>query len=360
MAGTEAGKRRGSLTRIAAELGVSAKTVSNAFSRPDQLSVELRERILETARRMDYAGPDPVARAFRRGRTGMVGVLYANPLSYAFADPAAVGLLAGLSEVLEVEDVGLSLISGSAGTARSAEGLGRAVVDGVVAYSLSADDPALDAVRQRGLPAVMVDQPRLPDRTWVGIDDRARARDVAARLIAAGHRRIGVVSFGMDGRGERGLFPLAALPPITLQVTARRLSGYADAIAPSVDPARIPVARGTDSTPAEGRIGAAALLDARPDLTALICLSDQLAVGAIAELERRGMSVPHDVSIVGFDGTFPARADGLTLVSIRQPHATKGRHAARHLIAAIAGDEPVTITLDCEPVDGNSVAPPRG
>ena len=78
--------RRPTARDVAAELGVSAKTVSNAYSRPDQLSVELRERILATAARLGYPGPHPVAAGLRRGRVGAIGVAYANRLSYAFDD----------------------------------------------------------------------------------------------------------------------------------------------------------------------------------------------------------------------------------------------------------------------------------
>jgi len=72
-------------------------TVSNAFNRPDQLSAELRERILATAHELGYAGPDPVARTLSRGRTGSVGLVVDYPLTMAFSDPATVQLLHGVA-----------------------------------------------------------------------------------------------------------------------------------------------------------------------------------------------------------------------------------------------------------------------
>lgn len=350
---------RASLKRIAAELGVSAKTVSNAFNRPDQLSAGLREHILETAHQMGYAGPDPVARAFRRGRSGMIGVIYANALSYAFANPAAVAFLSGVAEVLETEDIGLALISGSAGTARSAEGLGRAVVDGLIAYSLASDDPALEAARQRGRPTVMVDQPRTRDAPWVGIDDHAAALVVATELVRAGHHRIGIVSSAMNLMATGEMLTLADLPQITLEVAGRRLAGYAEALAGVVSLSDIPIAHGRDSTLSEGRAGAAALLAAHPDLTALICLSDQLAVGAMTSLNEQGRSIPGNISVVGFDGTTGLLAGEITLTTVRQPHEDKGRVAAGQLLAALRGDPPAAITLPHEIVIGTSVVPPR-
>ena len=92
-------RRPATLASLAAELGVSRTTVSNAYNRPDQLSAELRRRVLDTARRPGYPGPDPVARGLRRGRTGVVGLVYDEPLSYMFTDPAAVAFLGGLTAV---------------------------------------------------------------------------------------------------------------------------------------------------------------------------------------------------------------------------------------------------------------------
>src|ERR1700743_868784 len=89
-------RRPATLASLAAELGVSRTTVSNAYNRPDQLSPELRRRVLETARRLGSPGPDPVARSLRTRKAGAVGVLLTETLAYAFRDPAAVGLLEGL------------------------------------------------------------------------------------------------------------------------------------------------------------------------------------------------------------------------------------------------------------------------
>src|SRR6476469_5777486 len=96
------------LREVARALGVSVATVSNAYNRPDQLSEELRERILETARTLGYRGPDPLARRLRRGRTGVIGVVYDAPLEYAFADPAAALLLG--SDTHAIQDRALNLL----------------------------------------------------------------------------------------------------------------------------------------------------------------------------------------------------------------------------------------------------------
>ena len=89
MSGPPNVRRPATLASLAAELGVSRTTVSNAYNRPDQLSAPLRARVLEAARRLGYPGPDPVARSLRTRRAGAVGLLLTEALSYAFRDPAA-------------------------------------------------------------------------------------------------------------------------------------------------------------------------------------------------------------------------------------------------------------------------------
>src|SRR5918996_5590470 len=98
------------LATIAQAVGVSRMTVSNAYNRPDQLSPELRDRVMEAAERLGYAGPDPVARTLSRGKTGSVGLVLDYPLTVAFTDPGTVQFLHGVAAGCEEEGLGLSLV----------------------------------------------------------------------------------------------------------------------------------------------------------------------------------------------------------------------------------------------------------
>src|ERR671911_1862497 len=175
------GGQRVTLTSIARELGVSVMTVSNAYNHPERLSEALRDRIFETAERLGYQGPDPVGRSLRRQRTDVVGVLYSNPLSYAFDDPAAVSFLGGLSSVTEGADLGLLLVPAAGGVSgeRDPRAAAQAAVDGFVIYSMSDKEPLLAAALDRQLPAVVVDQPFKEGVPFVGVDDQAAARTAA-------------------------------------------------------------------------------------------------------------------------------------------------------------------------------------
>ena len=191
---------RVTLKHIAADVGVTPMTVSNAFNRPDQLSAELRERILARAQALGYTGPDPLARGLRRGRAGAIGLVSDTPLSYAFDDPAASAVMAGLCSVTEEQGLGLVLVP-TGGLLPSA------AVDGVVVYSVGERDPLLAAARP--LPTVIIDQPRDTGLPTVGIDDRAAAYDAARHLTALGHRRFAVVTFGLEAADRVGPADLA-------------------------------------------------------------------------------------------------------------------------------------------------------
>ncbi len=316
---------RVTLKRLAADLGVSPMTVSNAFNRPDQLSAALRERILERADSLGFA-PDPLARGLRRGRAGAIGLISDTGLAYAFADPAAAAVLGGVCAAAEREGLGLLLIPAGGAAALSA-----AVVDGVVVYSVAQDDPVLARALARRLPAVIVDQPTATALPTVGIDDAAAAREVARHLTDLGHRRFAVVAFGLSPDGRTGPADLARRRTAAYAVSRARLAGYADALTQAgIDWAGVPVYECAGSSRAAGRAAAGRLLDATP--TAILATSDALALGVLD-------AAPH-LSVAGFDDIPQAAAAGLT--TVRQDHATKGRRAGELLLQALRGHTPVS------------------
>src|ERR1700743_782396 len=136
------------LQSVADRLGCSAKTVSNALSRPDQLSAATRDRVLAVAAELGYPGPNPLAAGLRRGRGGALGFASANRLSSAFEDRVIVELLAGISAVAEGEGAGLLLVPGS-GTPGA---IAAAVIAGMLIFSMADDDPVVDAAVARRPP----------------------------------------------------------------------------------------------------------------------------------------------------------------------------------------------------------------
>jgi DNA-binding LacI/PurR family transcriptional regulator len=350
-------RRPATLASLAAELGVSRTTVSNAYNRPDQLSPELRRRVLETARRLGYPGPDPVARSLRTRKAGAVGLLLTENLSYAFRDPAALGFLEGLALACEGAGQGLHLVPVNP-EREDVAAVHRAGVDGFVVYSVPDDDPHLAAVLSRPVPTVVCDQPRVEGVDRVGIDDRAAITQLAERLITLGHRNIGVVCMRLARDRNDGFASVERQRTAHFHVQRARLAALASAFAAvGVDWAAVPVVERFDHSSANGASAAAQLLDASPEVTAVICTSDILALGALAEARRRGLRVPQDLSVTGFDGITEADRAGLT--TIRQPVMEKGRAAGKLLLGAVEHGRPRQITLATELIIGSTSAPPR-
>ena len=356
------GGRRVTLARVAGELGVSAMTVSNAYNRPDRLSGALRERVFETADRLGYNGPDPVGRSLRRQRTDVVGVLYSNPLSYAFDDPAAVSFLRGLSAVTEGADLGLLLVPAASGSSggRDPRAAAQAAVDGFVVYSMSDEEPLLAAALGRDMPAVVVDQPFREGVPFVGIDDEAAAREAAGHLLELGHERLGVVSFALSPDGREGVADLGRQGGAAFHVSRSRLRGYRGAIEDADLPwPEVPVYECPGSTAALGHRAAGALLSLQQRPTAILASSDQLALGVLAAAEELGLSVPGDLSVVGFDDVPQGAVADPPLTTVRQDHDEKGSLAGRMLVSLLRGEDgPGPRRLPTRLVVRASTAPP--
>ena len=129
--------------------------------------------------------------------------------------------------VTEEEGLGVLLLSGAPGAERDPEVISGAVVDGFILYSMADGDPLVEAALGRRLPIVIVDQPRTGDVPIVGIDDESAARSAAEHVVGLGHRRFGVVTFGLAPGARDGIADLDRQAAATYRVSRSRLRGYA-------------------------------------------------------------------------------------------------------------------------------------
>ncbi|HZQ30809.1 MAG TPA: LacI family DNA-binding transcriptional regulator [Mycobacterium sp.] len=367
--GTDAGRRpparrrRATLASLAAELNVSRTTISNAYNRPDQLSADLRERVLETAKRLGYPGPDPVARSLRTRKAGAVGLVLTEPLNYAFSDPAAVSFVAGLAE--SCEEVGQGLLLVAVGPGRSLEegshALLNAGVDGFVVYSVADDDPYLQVTLERNLPVVVVDQPKgVPNTSGVCIDDRAAMRELADYVVGLGHSEIGLLTMRLGRERTPALAAVASperLRSPHFHVQRERINGVRDAMeAAGLDPGSLTVVESFQHLPTSGGAAAEVALDANPRITALMCTADVLALSAMDYLRGRGIYVPGQMTVTGFDGVPDALRRGLT--TVKQPKLEKGRLAGKLLHTPPRTGLPADEVLSTELIRGRTAGPP--
>ena len=251
---------RMTLQTVADKVGVSRMTVSNAFSRPDQLSAELRDRILAAADELGYVGPDPAARALARGTTGAVGIVLTSVIGTAFGDEVATQFLGAIVEGLAPSGLSLTLLSteetGGRMPARDVP------MDGTLVYHCDPRSPALDWLQRRKLPH-RLRRPGADPTTC-----RASTSTIAAAparppsiSIALGHRRIGIVNAGVVG--PHGLRPpRPARPAVVGDHSADvRLAGRA-----GCGRASTPVVNNQPhSTEEEGYAALPLLLDADPE-----------------------------------------------------------------------------------------------
>ncbi len=338
MAGDERQGHRSKVTlaTVAAALGVSATTVSNAFSRPDQLSAGLRDQIFATAAELGYRGPDPVARALTRGRTGLVGLLLTESLSFALRDPAAVLVLQGLGAACDEAGVGLVLLPVVAGE-RAPVLESRAGVDGYVVYSMPDDDPSVMALVAGERPVVTVDQPQVDGVSFVGVDDREVARLQLSHLLGLGHREVGVLAYRLAPQRSDHALTSEQQATAPYRLTRLRQAGYREALTEAgLPPEALIYEESPTNDAAGGRSAALSLLTRRPTLTALLADGDQIAIGGMQAAADHALHVPDQLSIVSADDTPAAALTSPPLTTASQPFADKGRAAGEELVRLLA------------------------
>ena len=348
------------LLDVAKAAKVSKTTVSNVFSFPKRVRPAVRERVEAAARELGYAGPDPKGRMLSSGKVNAIGVVPFGRfgIDQFFKNSYQRDFLAGVAEACGERGVGLSLVSGR--DDQEAWGIRSALVDGFIFTSVDQIGLLGDG-RHRRLPFVVMDLHDAPDIHSVVTENRDGGRQAMRHLIALGHRRFVIVSalyslrppvFHPPSKAERRLVDSG--PPLL-----DKLAGVADALAAagmSIDD--VPIAE-TCATPEEKRAfgsGAALLLDNAPDATAVIAFKDNIALSVIEEARQRGLDVPRDLSVVGFDDIPEAALAEPPLTTIHVSAAENGRSAARLLLQ---GGPPQQVVTPVTLVVRGSTAPPR-
>jgi len=309
---------------VAREAGVSKTAVSFAFNNPHRLSSETVARIRHVADSLGYR-PHPVARLLTRRQTMTLGVLTPQPLAVVFSNPFFGLFSEGVAQAAEEHGYELHFISPLQGSLALA--VGRTTVDGVVAIGLSGDHREVAQIRAAGLPMVTVDTDDLAGHGSVVVDDEGGARAAAQHVVDLGHREVLVLA--VEGPvlagGELG----------HTGVTERRLRGYRAAL----DAAGIPMSH-------DRVVATRAAIDSGADAfratwtrglrpTAVLAMSDAIAIGTMRAARELGLRVPADLSVVGFDDVDLAAHVDPPLTTVHQPIRQKGAEAVRILLGSM-------------------------
>lgn len=320
---------RVTLQTVADRVGVSRMTVSNAFSRPDQLSAALRDKILAAADELGYVGPDPAARALARGSSGAVGVLFTESIGTAFRDPVAAAFFGALAEGLSEHGVAITLLPESkAGQHVAARDV---AMDAALVYACPPHASAVQWLVRRRLPLVYVDQEPPEGVSSVLLDEETGGRLAAEHVLALGHRRVALFTTNWL-RGGNAWAADAATAGVGVVARGRVDGAYAALAAAG---AEVSAYEAHDNDERYVPDAARELLAGDEPPTAVLCFSDLMAAAVIQAASERGLRVPEDLSVVGFDDSVLARTTEPPLTTVRQDFDAKGRLAADALLAAI-------------------------
>lgn len=314
------------LADVAKAAGVSHGTASNVFSRPDIVREEVREKVLAAAHKLGYSGPNPIGRMLRAGKVNAIGVATAEPLSYFFDDPFARVVMSGITQACDATGAGISLVS-AANNEQLAWNIQSALVDGFIVFCIEGGSRLVELTRERKLPFVALDF-GFDDASIasIGVDDVAGARLAARHLAELGHRDFGILSmqFNEEGFGPASIDRAATA---VYSGTRDRLQGYIEELSGfGVDTAQIPIYE-TENDRATTWSGLDYLFSGARRPTAILAMSDRMALYALDWFADRGISVPGDVSIIGFDGVPEGEISKPALTTIAQPMAEMGRRA---------------------------------
>ena len=301
---------------VARYAGVSAGTVSNVLNRPGYVAPLTRERVLAAIADLGFT-PVQHARKFPAGRQRTLGLALAD-----LANPFFVDVALGAEAEAKSLGVGVVMIHNSDDAGREQDNLDVLVqqrVHGIMIAPVRALDSTLDRLDARDIPLVYVDRvDEQSERCWVKTDDVAGGRLAGEHLIALGHREVAFV--GNLGHSAQ---------------VDRRFEGFAAAVAEvGVFPERVVTEswRITDGRQAGAALAARAI--ARLP-SAIMCGNDLIALGVLLEFAHRGIRVPDDVSIVGFDDLSWLEAATVPLTTVHQPREELGRRAVRLLLDEI-------------------------
>ena len=343
------------LSDVADAAGVSRGTASNVFSRPEIVREEVRQRVFAAAHKLGYGGPDPKGRLLRAGKVNAIGIATAEPLAYFFEDPFARAVMSGISQACDATGAGISLVS-AANKEQLAWNIQSALVDGFIVFCIEGGSGLIELARERKLPFVALDYGfDDPLIAALGVDDVAGARLAAEHLLGLGHRRFAVLSLSFDDFGDGPASIERAQSAV--YSTTRNRSRLLRAAREIRDRYRAVPIFEMEGDEAGVTAGLEHIFASGSTPTAILAMSDKIALHALDWLRARGLSVPQDVSVVGFDGVPEGAFSEPPLTTIAQPMVEMGRRAVQIILEYDGTIRRETLDVELV-VRGSTAAPP--
>jgi DNA-binding LacI/PurR family transcriptional regulator len=292
---------------------------------PESVRPKLRQKVEAAARELGYLGPDPKGRLLRAGKFNAIGVMPPNDWGVvdSLRNPVFNLFLLGIAEACDEIGANLVLVPDRTGNG----GIKTALVDGFI-FGRVEHLAEVELAQLRRLPFAVVDFDPGPSISSVRVDARSGCYAAAKHLIEHGHLRFALLSFlrssgsaRVHPRGQRRGLEVAGMP-----IDQEKFHGYADAFSEAgLDINDVPMVQ---ANPWD-RDAAGMMLDLAPNATAILSMSVMQAIAILNEASRRGLSVPRDLSVIGFSDIPDAERTDPPLTTVDGLGVQKGRTAAR-------------------------------
>ncbi|HET9920803.1 MAG TPA: LacI family DNA-binding transcriptional regulator [Ktedonobacteraceae bacterium] len=305
---------------IAHLAGVSKATVSRVLNQKPDVDPATRERILRIMQEQGFV-PSITASGLANGRSRLIGVLIPS-LTW----PLIPEMMRGVAEVVGKTSYELVLYSINDINHEKDRSdvitriLSTQLTSGLLAIYPGQSSQYLTKLHQQGFPIVLIDDQILPpaDTPWIGSDNYSGGYEATRYLLQLGHRRIAHIQ-----------------GPLKYQCSHDRYNGYRDALREfGLEPDPALVLQG-DFMPPSGRANAHTLFSLPERPTAIFASNDYMAYGVMATAEEYGLRIPEDISIVGFDDTYPSALMQPPLTSVRQPFFDMGQRAIKLMLSLL-------------------------
>ncbi|HEY0260683.1 MAG TPA: LacI family DNA-binding transcriptional regulator [Lacisediminihabitans sp.] len=317
------------LEMVAARAGVSRATASRVVNGSPKVTPEVAEAVRAAIDALNYV-PNRAARSLASRRTQMIALVIPESTAMVFADPFFASIVQGIAMYLAETEYTLNmLIAVESKPDKTRQYLISGNVDGALIVSHHSGDHSY-AHLEKSLPVVFAGRPLLPDAQggsyFVGVDDIAGERIAVEHLIGRGRRSVAAIAGPQD------------MPP-----GVDRLEGWRRAVQDrGLDETLVEFG---DFTPASGADAMRRLLDRGIPIDAVVVANDQMAMGAYTTLRERGLRIPEDVAVVGFDDNYFGLTASPPLTTVHQPSVELGRAMAEVLVKIIEGHPVDQVTI---------------
>jgi DNA-binding LacI/PurR family transcriptional regulator len=339
--------RRDSVTLkdVAAAVGVSQSAVSMALADHPRIGQATKDAVRAAAAELGYV-PNSAGRALRSGRSASIAIVVPNTGQHVFGHPYFMHLLVGITAEANARDAALMMSTNpdeTHGVAAYERVLRSQAASGAIIASASINDPNVNRMLDAAMPVVLIGRfPHQPNAVSVGVDDVAGAAAITRHLV--------------DDHGLRRIAHISG--PLDHQTAIDRYEGLRQALADSEHSCTHTLAVG-DFSEESGQAAARQILGSMSDVEAIFAANDEMAYGALLELRARGLRVPEDVALAGYDDFGVSRLTTPGVTTVHVPAAVLGRRAAALLFDLVAGrtPQPTHTVLPVEVVIRESCGP---